>query len=402
MNTVFAFPCGSLRRALAAGAVLLLGACSSLERLPAVPGELQYEAVVPGMPNVRYRQPQVDALLKDLRTTVEREQAYLRNKGYDGPLLPISFLALSGGGENGAFGAGLLVGWTAHGDRPEFNVVTGISTGALIAPFAFLGPRYDAQLKRLYTEIAAHDVLELRSTISALFDDALADNLPLQRLVEANVTQEVLDAIADESLKGRMLLVGTTDLDARRSVYWNLTLMAESRSPQALALIRKILVASAAIPGELPPAMIDVEVQGKRYQEMHVDGGTTQQVFMLPPELVITSVARRERTIYVIRNSRMAVESSEVKRDALAIAGRAVASLIHTQGIGNLYEIAALARRDGAHFRLAYIPDSFDHELAEAFDRKYMNELFLVGYKLGAAGYPWATRPPGLVAGDAD
>lgn len=383
-------------------AALLLAGCSSLERLPAVPGALQYEAAVPGMPHIRYRQPQVEGLLKDLRTTVEREQAALRKKGYDGPLLPISFLALSGGGENGAFGAGLLVGWTARGDRPEFNIVTGISTGALIAPFAFLGPRYDAQLKRLYTEVSANDVLELRSMVGALFDDALADNLPLQRLVEANVTQEVLDAIADESLKGRMLLVGTTDLDAQRSVYWNLTLMAESRSPQALALIRKILVASAAIPGELPPAMIDVEVQGRRYQEMHVDGGTTQQVFMLPPELVITNVARRERTIYVIRNSRMAVESSEVKRDALAIAGRAVSSLIHTQGIGNLYEIAAQARRDGAHFRLAYIPDSFDHELAEAFDRKYMNELFLVGHRLGAAGYPWATRPPGLVAGDRD
>jgi predicted acylesterase/phospholipase RssA len=391
-----------LWRTLAASAVLVLAGCSSLERLPAVPGALQYEASVPGMPNIRYRQPQVDELLKDLRTTVAREQDELRKKGYDGPLLPISFLALSGGGENGAFGAGLLVGWTARGDRPEFNIVTGISTGALIAPFAFLGPRYDAQLKRLYTEIAAHDVLELRIMVGALFEDALADNLPLQRLVAANVTQEILDAIADESRKGRMLLVGTTDLDAQRSVYWNLTLMAESRSPQALALIRKILVASAAIPGELPPAMIDVEAQGKHYQEMHVDGGTTQQVFMLPPEIVITSVARRERTIYVIRNSRMAVESTEVKRDALSIAGRAVSSLIDTQGIGNLYEIAAQARRDGAHFRLAHIPDSFDRELNEPFDRQYMNELFLIGYKLGAAGYPWATRPPGLVAGDGD
>lgn len=391
-----------LRWALAVAALLVLAGCGSPPRLPAVPGALQYEAVVPGMPQIRYRQPQVDALLKDLRTTVEREQTYLRKQGYDGPLLPISYLALSGGGENGAFGAGLLVGWTAHGDRPEFNVVTGISTGALIAPFAFLGPRYDVQLKRLYTEVSAQDVLQLRGVVAGLFDDALADSLPLQRLVESNITPEVLDAIAAESRKGRMLLVGTTDLDAQRSVYWNLTLMAEAGGPQALALIRKILVASAAIPGEFPPAMIDVEVQGKHYQEMHVDGGTTQQVFALPPELVITDIARRERTIYVIRNSRMTVESSEVKRDALSIAGRAVSTLIQTQGIGNLYEIAALARRDGVHFRLAYIPDSFDLELKEPFDRKYMNELFLVGYKLGAAGYDWARRPPGLTGGDVD
>jgi predicted acylesterase/phospholipase RssA len=361
-----------------------------------VPHALQYEAVVPGMPGIRYRAPKVDGMIKDLRLTVQREQVALRADGYSGPLLPISFLAISGGGENGAFGAGLLVGWTEHGDRPEFNFVTGVSTGALIAPFAFLGPKYDAQLKRLYTEISAKDVLALRNLVGALFDDALADNLPLKQLVAANITQEVIDAIAAESRKGRLLLVATTDLDAQRSVYWNLTLMAESRHPAALELIRMILVASAAIPGELPPAMIDVEVGGQRYQEMHVDGGTTQQVFLLPPELVLTDVARRDRTVYVIRNSRLEVDSLEVKRDALAIAGRAVASLIQTQGVGNLYEIAAQARRDGAKFRLAFMPESFDKTLPEAFDRTYMNELFLVGYQMGVAGYPWATQPPGL------
>ncbi len=387
----------ALRQALALCVAVVLAGCSSQPRLPAVPHALQYEAVVPGMPGIRYRAPKVDGMIKDLRLTVQREQVALRADGYSGPLLPISFLAISGGGENGAFGAGLLVGWTEHGDRPEFNFVTGVSTGALIAPFAFLGPKYDAQLKRLYTEISAKDVLAMRNLVGALFDDALADNLPLKQLVAANITQEVIDAIAAESRKGRLLLVATTDLDAQRSVYWNLTLMAESRHPAALELIRMILVASAAIPGELPPAMIDVEVGGQRYQEMHVDGGTTQQVFLLPPELVLTDVARRDRTVYVIRNSRLEVDSLEVKRDALAIAGRAVASLIQTQGVGNLYEIAAQARRDGAKFRLAFMPESFDKTLPEAFDRTYMNELFLVGYQMGVAGYPWATQPPGLV-----
>ena len=183
------------------------------------------------------------------------------------------------------------------------------------------------------------------------------------------------------------MLVGTTDLDARRSVYWNLTLMAESRHPQALPLIREILVASAAIPGELPPAMIDVEVQGQRYQEMHVDGGTTQQVFVLPTEIVLTDMARRERTMYVIRNSRLAVDSVQVERSAFEIASRAISSLIHTQGIGDLYEIAAIAQRDGAQLRLAFIPDSFDKVAAKgSFDRDYMNQLFIVGFQLGKAG----------------
>jgi hypothetical protein len=194
----------ALRQALALCVAVVLAGCSSQPRLPAVPHALQYEAVVPGMPGIRYRAPKVDGMIKDLRLTVQREQVALRADGYSGPLLPISFLAISGGGENGAFGAGLLVGWTEHGDRPEFNFVTGVSTGALIAPFAFLGPKYDAQLKRLYTEISAKDVLATRNLVGALFDDALADNLPLKQLVAANITQEVIDAIAAESRKGRL------------------------------------------------------------------------------------------------------------------------------------------------------------------------------------------------------
>ncbi len=382
----------------AALALLAAGllACSTPPRQPAVPHGLQAQAQVPNLPDIRYRGPGFGRLQDDLLLTVQRERAALAASDSLGPLPPISFLALSGGGGDGAFGAGLLVGWSEHGDRPTFNLVTGVSTGALIAPFAFLGPKYDTQLKRLYTEISDKDILNLRGISAALFDDALADNLPLQKLVEHNITAELLEAIAIESAKGRTLLVATTDLDARRSVFWNVTLMAESRHPKALQLIRQILVASAAIPGELPPMMIDVEAAGHAYQEMHVDGGTTQQVFVLPTELVLSDVARRERTLYVIRNARLAVDSEQVERSALAIATRAIASLIYTQGIGDLYEIAALAQREDAHFRLAYIPDGFDKVATQAFDREYMNALFLVGYRLGRDGYSWAHKPPGF------
>ena len=377
-------------------ATLVLGGCGTLARAPAVPSALQMQATVPGLPNIRYRDPDFDSLMSDLVITVQRERALPRDM-HSNALPPVSFLAISGGGSNGAFGAGLLVGWTEHGDRPEFNIVTGVSTGALIAPFAFLGPKYDTQLKRLYTEISEKDILRLRSIVSAaLFEDALADNLPLKALVDANITPEIMEALAVESAKGRMLLVGTTDLDAQRSVIWNLTLMAESRHPKALQLIRQILVASAAIPGELPPAMIDVEAGGKRYQEMHVDGGTTRQVFMLPTEIVMTEVARRQRTVYVIRNSRLGVESKEVERGALAIASRAIESLIYTQGIGDIYQIAAITRRDGAKLRLAFVPDSFERVPRSSFDQDYMNELFIVGYKLGREGYAWAGKPPGF------
>ena len=372
-----------------------LVACATT-RLPAVPNDAQNEAIVPGMPGIRYRLPDVDGLARDARVTIEREQADLRAHGYRGSLPPIAYLAISGGAENGAFGAGLLVGWTLHGDRPSFNVVTGVSTGALIAPFAFLGPTYDTQLKRLYTETSAADVMFFRGYLYALLGDSVADNLPLQRLVDRNITQELLEAIATESKKGRTLLIATTDLDAQTSVLWNVTLIAESRHPNALNLVRQILIASAAIPGEFPPVMIDVEANGRRYQEMHVDGGTTHQVFTMPPQLVLRNIAPRERTLYIIRNSRLVMSSKEVERNTLSIAGRAVESLIHTQGIGDIYEIAASAQRDGANLRLAYIPDDFQRVPKEPFERDFMKELFALGYDLGKKGYPWHTAPPGM------
>lgn len=373
-----------------------LGACTTPRRLPAVPAELQTSAVVPGMADVRYFAPHYGQLLRDMRLTIVRERAALAAEGIRGPLPPISHLAVSGGGANGAFGAGLLIGWTEQGDRPKFDVVTGVSTGALIAPFAFLGPAYDAQLKRLYTEVSDKDILNLRGISAALFDDALADNLPLQKLVETNITPALLEAIAAESLKGRTLLVATTDLDADRSVLWNITRMAESRDPRALPLIHKILVASAAIPGELPPIMLEVEADGRQYQEMHVDGGATQQVFAIPAAISLNKVAQRDRTFYVIRNSRLSVAWEQVERSVPSIAKRAIASLIHNQGVGDMYQIAAIAKRDGAHFRLAYIPDSFTRPAPDDFDRDYMNALFLVGHKLGRDGYPWSTEPPGF------
>lgn len=385
------------RRALAALAFVALTGCASLvspvSRLPPPPARAEPSPNVVDAVAIRYFPDETADLRRDIEETYRRERA-MRGIPADAVLPEADFLALSGGGQNGAFGAGLLVGWTAHGDRPEFRIVTGVSTGALIAPFAFLGPAWDRTLTRLYSEVSSKDIIEERNLSAALFDDALADNLPLRQLVEANVTQEVLEALARESLRGRTLLVATTDLDSRRTVFWNLTLMAEVRGPGTLALVREILVASAAIPGELPPAMIDVEVAGKRYQEMHVDGGTTAQVFLLPRDILLSDLAFRKRTVYVIRNARLHALPREVPRNAVEIAKNAIASLIHTQGIGNIYQIAARAERDGSALRIAFIPDSFTQEGGEGFDHKYMNELFLLGYTMASRGFPWLTAPP--------
>jgi hypothetical protein len=387
-------------------AILWLAGCSSPTRQEAVPLELQNKAIVAGMPGVRYRLGAgTEDFVIDGVESVRREMLLLGDAGQGARLPPASLLAISGGGENGAFGAGLLVGWTAAGTRPVFKGVTGISTGALTAPFAFLGSAYDDKLKEVYTSVSGKDVLEVRGYLAAIFDDAMADNAPLRRLIARIVDQKMLDAIAAEHEKGRLLLIGTTDLDARRPVVWNVGKVAASRHPRALELVRDLLVASAAIPGAFPPVMIDVEVDGRGFQEMHVDGGASAQVFVYPPSIGLRAAARRsgfdrERRLYVIRNAPLDPDWQRVDRQTLSIVGRAVASLIQTQGVGDIYRIFLAAQRDGIDFNLAYIPESFTTPLKEPFDPAYMKELFELGYALASKGYPWGKTPPGYAAPD--
>jgi predicted acylesterase/phospholipase RssA len=383
-------------------AVVALAGCAGVARKDAVPKDLTTQAVVPGMADVRYRAGiDRETIQREGIASFYREQAYLASMGHRGAIPPAVFLAISGGGDNGAFGAGLLNGWTVAGNRPEFKLVTGVSTGALIAPFAFLGPAYDDELKRFYTTVSPSDVAIRRWFLAAITSDALADNEPLWKLVESAVDQALLDAIAREYEKGRLLLVATVDLDARQSVLWNMTKIAASRDPKALDLFRSILIASAAIPVAFPPVMIDVEAQGQDYQEMHVDGGTMSQVFVYPPSLRIRATSEkhyvvRERKLYVIRNARLDPEWASVERRAMSIGERAISSLIHTQGIGDLYTMYLTCQRDDVDFNLAYIPPSFNAPHREDFDTEFMRALFRTGFDMAAKGYPWEKTPPGF------
>ena len=307
---------------------------------------------------------------------------------------------MSGGGEDGAFGAELLVGWTEQGSRPEFKLVTEISTGSLTAPFAFLGPRYDVQLREIYTQISAKDVLRERGLIAAVTEDALSSNAPLRQTMNRFVTPALLEDIAAAYQRGRWLLIGTTNLNEGRPVIWNIGKIAASGRPGALPLIEQILIASAAVPGAFPPEMIDVEAGGRHYQEMHVDGGASAQVFVYPPSLQLNERAHqygvfRSRELYVIRNARLDPHWDEIKRRTFSIAGRAIGSLIQTQGVGDLYRIYISATRDKVDFNLAYIPSSFDMKLETPFEQRYMQGLFEVGYALGKQGYHWHKYPPG-------
>jgi len=381
---------------------LALQGCTMPTRQAAVPRELTEKAGIPGMPGVRFMAGgDMTELRRIAIESLGREQEYRAKQGETGPLPPAVFLAVSGGGDNGAFGAGLLNGWTAAGTRPEFKLVTGISTGALIAPFAFLGPKYDATLKEVFTTSSPKNILNPRGKLAALFNDALADNRPLWQLTRKHVNEELLREIAAEYAKGRFLLIGTTDLDARRGIIWDMGRIASYGSPEALDLFVNIMVASAAIPGAFPPTLFDVEADGKPYQEMHVDGGAIAQVFVYPSAIHVKEEAAaagftRERRLYVIRNARLDPDWAHVERKTMSIAQRAIASLIHTQGIGDLYRIYTTTQRDGVDFNLAFIPPSFNAPHKEQFDTEYMRQLYDVGYAMAVKGFPWAKTPPGF------
>ena len=375
-----------------------LAACSTLDRKNAVPQELTTQSYIEGMPGVRYKiasRTGIQAMVDDMRTGQEKPEAYLDP-------INASYLALSGGGDNGAFGAGLLTGWTERGDRPVFSLVTGVSTGAMIAPFAYLGSDYDYVLKRTFTDVDQKDIFIELGLTGALFGDAFADTSPLYKLISEFVTPELLQKIGDEyTLRNRWLVVATTNLDAGVPVLWNMGKLAAVGTPESLQLFRKILLASAAIPGAFPPVMIDVMADGKHYQEMHVDGGAATELFLYPSALsemalkegVVTKFKNRQA--YIIRNARLDSDWRQIERNTLSIMGRAVDQLIQSQGGGDIYRTFLVTQRDGVHFNLAYIGPDFKVPHKTEFDRHYMNALFDYARNLSRAGYPWAHSPPG-------
>jgi hypothetical protein len=385
-----------------APALLNLQGCTTTVRHHAVPRELEVTANVVGFPDeIRYfpRDPgDIRLMTKEFVDSWKREKANLNSQD----LPPTSYLAISGGGDNGAFTAGFLNGWTRAGTRPTFKLVTGVSTGALIAPFAFLGPAYDETLETMYTRVSHKDIINERTFFSAFFKDAMADSTPLWQLLKAQVTQDVVDQIAAEYVKGRLLFLGTTNLDAKRPVIWNITKIAASRHPGALDLIRKIMLASASIPGAFPPVMFNVEADGKTFEEMHVDGSTTAQVFVYWTGVLLQKAAeehsaQRERKVYILCNARLDPEWGEVERRTLPIAFQAIHTLIEYHVIGDLYRIYDVTRRDGTDFNLAYIPETFKVPHTTQFDTAYMRQLYAFGFEQAIAGYLWAKQPPMLV-----
>ena len=337
-----------------------LAACASLDRGEPVPETLANQVTVLNIANARFwPRLQGAALAQEAVEALKRERAAAGDTAKT-QLPPAYFLAISGGGDDGAFGAGLLCGWSDAGTIPSFKLVTGVSTGAMIAPFAFLGRAYSGRLRTMYTTIKPSDIAEKPGVYGALFSDALADTTPLFQLIYRNVDEQMLADIAREYARGRLLLIGTTSLDEQRPVIWNIGAIAASGRPGALELICKVLLASAAIPGAFPPVMIDVEAGGRRYQEMNVDGGAVVQTFLYPPDIrqyVNPQAAQyaRERHAYIIRNGRLDPDWASVDRRFLTIAGRAISTMIHYSGYNDILRIYGTTKRDGVDYNLAYI-----------------------------------------------
>jgi Patatin-like phospholipase len=375
--------------------------CAGLPREAAVPQALTTHAVIPGVPESRYW-PDIDPrpMFRDSLLSANRElSTFDVDMEHDGRPPAINLLALSGGGDAGAFSAGLLVGWSAEGSRPQFDVVTGISAGALIAPFAFLGSQYDSVLERVCGSIGPSDIYHRHNVFVALAGDGIADDRPLVALIAKYVTAETLAAVAREYAKGRLLLIGTTDLDARQRVIWNMGAIASSDDPRALTLFRQIMLASAAIPGVFSPVMIDVEVDGAHYQEMHVDGGVLNQAFLLPPLLVrgieeTPLGERRDRHVYVIRNGYLDGKWADVSRRTTTVARRALDSLIEAQGMNDLYRLEVAGREDSEEFHFAFIGRDFEYPHKNEFDADYIKHLFQYSYRLAARGYAWQRELP--------
>jgi hypothetical protein len=365
------------------------------------PAALADQVTVLGIPNGRFwADSQGGALVVEAEQALEREQAGLLKDGrWEGRFPAGYFLAASGGGDDGSFGAGLLCSWYDAGTMPSFKLVTGISTGSMMAPFAFLGGSYMKGLREVFTTIGPTNVLKKRGIYSVVFGEAVADTAPLYGLITHYINEQTLADIAAEYHKGRLLLIGTTSLDQQRPVIWNIGAIAASGRPGALELVRKVILASASIPGAFPPVMINVEAAGRRYQEMNVDGGVVAQTFLYPPDLglrvdLVSAEVARDRYAYVIRNSRLDPHWASVQRNLVTISGRAIATMIHYGGHNDILRTYVTAKRDGVDYNLAYIEPDFAHVKHEKFDQAYMNALFDYGYAKGRGGYSWYKVPP--------
>lgn len=364
---------------VAVSAIFILAGCAQ-PRHP-IPENLISSVNVAGMSNIRTGYFQYNP---DIRKSIVHSSE-------------CSFLALSGGGANGAFGAGVLCGWTQKGTRPNFQVVTGISTGALIAPFAFLGPDYDEALKKGYTTIESKDIFkrrELGGILGVFLSESYAQTKPLAHLIDQMITEKEIAAIAKEHAKGRRLYIGTTNLDTQDFVIWDMGAIAAGNSPDSLTLFKKVMLASASIPGLFPPVYFDVEAAGEKYDEIHVDGGVIVEVLDYGPLLFNTLwtsgvTIDNPCSLYVIMNNKIAHEYEPTPRKTLKIINRSLATMMKAKSWIDLIKISNMAQEDGVIFNYVSIQEDYRPIDKKPFSKTEMNKLFTLGFDWAKSGPVW-------------
>lgn len=300
------------------------------------------------------------------------------------------WLSLSSGGADGAFGAGVLVGWSEAGQRPDFSVVTGVSTGALMAPFVFAGAKYDERLRDAYTTINATDIFELGGKGESFFD-----TWPLKELLAKRVTPELLADVATEHRKGRRLFVMTTNLDAERPVAWDMGAIAAAGTEASLKLFQSVLLAAGSIPGAFPPVLIEVEAGSRKFHEMHGDGGMNNQFYVAPQSVLspVSDYRLPASELFVIINTRLTPEFQVTERSTLNIIMRGVSTIVKTLTEVMVDQAFTAARRSNVPFKLALIDPKFSMPSRGAFDTEYMKALFALGYERGKAGVAFQNEP---------
>jgi predicted acylesterase/phospholipase RssA len=389
---------------LLAAALAGLTGCATLYRTP-VPAELSARAVAVGPPAIRARAGNLDeAMQRDFVLSLAQERPGQFPADADGRIR-YTYLAISGGGANGAFGAGFISGWTQTGRRPVFKIVTGVSTGALMAPFVFLGPEYDETLRAFYTTTSSEDVFIRGSLLRRLLSgEALADTAPLQRTLDQIVDEELLRQVAEAHGEGRRLYIGTTDLDAQRFVVWNMGVIAASGHPEALPLFRKVMLASASIPVAFPPVLFQVEADGRTFDEMHVDGAVGANAF-ITAGVIRPSLARREagrppcrEDIHIIHNGQLYASPSPTERRVRAIAVRSLEAAGRNNMANELARIYAFSLQEQAGYAWVGIPEGVNLAGAEIFDAEVMRGLFDLGRERALAGPEWNRYPPGFTS----
>lgn len=382
----------SLRRTLVLLLVVVAAGCSTLPRTTFTASQ-QAVAQIPGIPGARFW---ADADGEEIHALLRMPELLAAGRKNGG----INILALSGGASDGAFGAGILNGLSARGERPNFLLVTGVSAGALIAPLAFLGPDYDAELTRAWTSGIAEPIGE--GGVLALLFAQDSRRSALYGLVSSFVDEELLRRMAQENARGRRLLVVTTNIDAQRPVVWDLGAIAASGRPGSLDLIRNVLTASSSIPGVFPPTPIEVEAGGQRFTELQVDGGATMQVFTIPESVLAKGVVEDAKPtkiatrFYIIVNNRLKPDF-EIVRDATGpVAARSFSSLIKTHTRLTLVATREFSSNRGIDFNLAFIDDDFPDEPKPSFKTPYMQSVYRYGYEKAAAGRAWQKQIPFL------